>query len=90
MVSVNCLAPEVFITFRVTQDEKDLLREYCDPESRAPNRYPTRARVRGLKRKIRESTNKKSLLLRRGFRPTFSVKVGGKLVYNRILPVLNR
>lgn len=44
--------PEIFITFRVTQDEKDLLRKYCEQESRNQTEI-LRQLIRSLKRRLK-------------------------------------
>lgn len=44
--------PEVFITFRVTQDEKNLLKAYCEQEARNQTEV-LRELIRGLRRKYR-------------------------------------
>lgn len=46
--------PEIFITFRVTQDEKDLLAEYCEQEARNQTEV-LRELIRGLKRRLRKT-----------------------------------
>lgn len=46
--------PEVFITFRVSQDEKNLLKTYCEQESRNQTDV-----LRELIRKLSKSINKK-------------------------------
>lgn len=43
--------PEIFITFRVTQTEKDLLRTYCEQEGRNQTDV-LRELIRTLKRKV--------------------------------------
>ena len=43
--------PEVFITFRVTQDEKNLLKTYCEQEARNQTEI-LRELIRSLKRRI--------------------------------------
>jgi hypothetical protein len=44
--------PEIFITFRVTQEEKDLLKQYCEQAAR--NQTDTlRELIRTLKRRLR-------------------------------------
>ena len=51
--------PEKFITFRVTQSEKDLLLKYCEQECRNQTEV-LRELIRGLKRKLRVTDPKGS------------------------------
>lgn len=44
--------PEIFVTFRVTQEEKDLLKSYCEQEARNQTEV-LRELIRGLKRRIK-------------------------------------
>ena len=65
--------PEVFITFRVTQDEKDLLKEYCEQESRNQTEV-LRERVSVGLNGESENQSIKSCPKGQGFRPNFPVK----------------
>ena len=44
--------PEIFITFRVTEQEKELLKEYCEQEGRTQTDI-LRELVRGLRRRLK-------------------------------------
>jgi hypothetical protein len=44
--------PEIFITFRVTEDEKELLKQYCDQEGRTQTDI-LRELIRGLRRRLK-------------------------------------
>ncbi|HLO84604.1 MAG TPA: CopG family transcriptional regulator [Nostocaceae cyanobacterium] len=46
--------PEIYITFRLTQQEKNLLREYCEQSGRNQTDV-LRELVRGLKRRIKKT-----------------------------------
>ncbi|MEA5577928.1 ribbon-helix-helix protein, CopG family [Anabaena sp. UHCC 0451] len=46
--------PEIYITFRLTQPEKDLLREYCE-QTRRNQTDVLRELIRGLKRRIKRT-----------------------------------
>lgn len=44
--------PENFITFRVTEEEKELLKQYCDQEGRTQTDI-LRELIRGLRRRLK-------------------------------------
>lgn len=44
--------PEIFITFRLTQEEKELLKEYCEQQGRTQTDI-LRELVRGLRRRLK-------------------------------------
>ncbi|MBD2388803.1 ribbon-helix-helix protein, CopG family [Cylindrospermum sp. FACHB-282] len=44
--------PEIFITFRVTEEEKDLLKQYCEQEGRTQTDI-LREMIRRLKRRLK-------------------------------------
>lgn len=44
--------PENFITFRVTEEEKDLLKQYCEQEGRTQTDI-LREMIRRLKRRLK-------------------------------------
>lgn len=44
--------PEIFITFRVTEEEKELLKQYCDQECRTQTDI-LRELIRGLRRRLK-------------------------------------
>jgi hypothetical protein len=48
--------PEIFITFRVTQQEKDLLKLYCEQEARNQTEV-LRELIRSLNRRIRKPSD---------------------------------
>lgn len=52
--------PELFITFRVTQNEKDLLKQYCEQEARNQTDV-LRELIRGLRRKVKGTDPKGSV-----------------------------
>ncbi len=54
-VSTNMPKPEIYITFRLTQPEKDLLREYCEQTGRNQTDV-LRELVRGLKRRMKRTS----------------------------------
>ena len=45
--------PEIYVTFRVTQEEKDLLRLYCEQEARNQTEV-LRELIRSLSRRIKK------------------------------------
>lgn len=51
--------PDVFITFRVTQDEKELLKKYCFQEVRNQTEV-LRELIRGLRRRLKRTDPKGS------------------------------
>ncbi|PSB18854.1 CopG family transcriptional regulator [Phormidesmis priestleyi ULC007] len=44
--------PEIFVTFRVTQEEKDLLKQYCEQSARNQTDV-LRELIRSLKRRLK-------------------------------------
>lgn len=48
----NMPKPENFITFRVTQEEKELLKQYCDQEGRTQTDI-LRELIRSLRRRLK-------------------------------------
>ncbi|MBD2500965.1 RepB family protein [Anabaena azotica] len=44
--------PEIFITFRVTKEEKELLKQYCDQEGRTQTDI-LRELIKGLRRRLK-------------------------------------
>ncbi|MCL6754632.1 CopG family transcriptional regulator [Nostoc sp. CCCryo 231-06] len=52
--------PEIFITFRVTQQEKDLLKLYCEQEARNQTEV-LRELIRSLNRRIKSRASSTGL-----------------------------